>query len=257
MKKFLMAMVVAACALGAQADGDWQTTLAKVKNLSGDTGISGFVKREAPPYITGNFAEADRPAAPNLAMGRQPRERHVNKNGFYVVDHIQAETLSTDGHKVEIGDWIGGYFDENGAFVKGHEVKTLFGMPYGVGQLIMIPLCLIMMYLAIVKGFEPLLLLPIGFGGLLANCPLAGVTAPAMMHDGVITFLALEGVRNDAVKYTRAYMVLQGLKIILSVLVVAIYGFFNRELLLPFLVIFGVFFMIYLVFEAIALTKLK
>ena len=74
---------------------------------------------------------------------------------------------------------------------------------------------------------------------------------------GVITFLALEGVRNDAVKYTRAYMVLQGLKIILSVLVVAIYGFFNRELLLPFLVIFGVFFMIYLVFEAIALTKLK
>ena len=73
----------------------------------------------------------------------------------------------------------------------------------------------------------------------------------------MITFLALEGVRNDAVKYTRAYMVLQGLKIILSVLVVAIYGFFNRELLLPFLVIFGVFFMIYLVFEAIALTKLK
>ncbi|MCR5413650.1 MAG: sodium ion-translocating decarboxylase subunit beta [Kiritimatiellae bacterium] len=62
-------------------------------------------------------------------------------------------------------------------------------MPYGVGQLIMIPLCLIMIYLAIVKGFEPLLLLPIGFGGLLANCPLAGVTAPAMMHDGVIAFL--------------------------------------------------------------------
>ena len=69
-------------------------------------------------------------------------------------------------------------------------VKTLFGMPYGVGQLIMIPLCLVMMYLAIVKGFEPLLLLPIGFGGLLANCPLSGVTAPAMMHDGVISFLA-------------------------------------------------------------------
>ena len=190
MKRLLMAFAVAACALGAQAEGNWQDTLAKVKNLAGDTGISGFVRREAPAYITGNFAEADRPAAPNLAMGRQPRENHVNKNGFYVVDYIQAETLSTDGHKVKLGDWIGGYFDDKGAFVKGHEVKTLFGMPYGVGQLIMIPLCLIMMYLAIVKGFEPLLLLPIGFGGLLANCPLAGVTAPAMMHDGVITFLA-------------------------------------------------------------------
>ncbi|MBR3821864.1 MAG: sodium ion-translocating decarboxylase subunit beta, partial [Kiritimatiellae bacterium] len=62
-------------------------------------------------------------------------------------------------------------------------------MPYGVGQLIMIPVCLILMYLAIVKGFEPLLLLPIGFGGLLANCPLSGVTMPAMMHSGVISFL--------------------------------------------------------------------
>ncbi|MBR5695833.1 MAG: hypothetical protein IKX43_06345 [Paludibacteraceae bacterium] len=74
---------------------------------------------------------------------------------------------------------------------------------------------------------------------------------------GVVTFLALESLRKDAVKYTRAYMVLQGLKFILSLLVVIVYGFFNREQLLPFLVIFGVFFMIYLVFEAIALTKLK
>ena len=57
-------------------------------------------------------------------------------------------------------------------------MKTLFGIPYGVGQLIMIPICLVLMYLAIVKGFEPLWLLPIGFGGLLANCPLSGIVAP-------------------------------------------------------------------------------
>ena len=197
MKKILFALLVAAGAVAvtrpAVADGAapaWRDTLAKVKNLSADTGISGFMKKEAPAYITGNFSEADRPAAPDLTRGRQPRENHVNRNGFYVVDPIQVETLSKEGHEVKLGDWIGGYFDEVGNFVRGHEVKTLFGMPYGVGQLIMIPLCLIMMYLAIVKGFEPLLLLPIGFGGLLANCPLAGVTAPAMMHDGVITFLA-------------------------------------------------------------------
>ena len=35
MKKLLMAMIVAACALGAQAEGNWQDTLAKVKNLAG------------------------------------------------------------------------------------------------------------------------------------------------------------------------------------------------------------------------------
>ena len=190
MNRALLAILLATFALGASADGNWRTTLAKVKNLTGDTGISGFIKKEAPAYITGNFAPEDRPPAPALAPVRQLREKHVNKNGFYVVDHIQVATLSTEHHKAKIGDWVGGYFDENGAFVKGHEVKTLFGMPYGVGQLIMIPLCLLMIYLAIVKGFEPLLLLPIGFGGLLANCPLAGVTAPAMMHDGVISFLA-------------------------------------------------------------------
>ena len=195
MKKIITTLLfAAACALGAfagegAATPAWEATLAKVKNLAGDTGISGFVRKEAPAYITGNFAEADRPAAPDFSKPLAPAAEYANKNGFWVTDDAQAKAYSTSKHTVKKGDWIGGYFDENGAFVAGHEVKTLFGMPYGVGQLIMIPLCLVMMYLAIVKGFEPLLLLPIGFGGLLANCPLAGVTAPAMMHDGVISFL--------------------------------------------------------------------
>ncbi len=54
-------------------------------------------------------------------------------------------------------------------------------MPYGVAQMVMIPICLILIYLALVKEFEPLLLLPIGFGGLLANVPNAGITAPPLM----------------------------------------------------------------------------
>ena len=193
MKKILMAMLVAAGCFAAVAATDdvpaWKTTLAKVKNLPSETGIAGFMKKEAPAYITGNFAEADRPAAPDFTKPLAPAAEYANKNGFWVTTDAQAKSFSTSKHTVKKGDWVGGYFDDNGRFVAGHEVKTLFGMPYGVGQLIMIPLCLIMMYLAIVKGFEPLLLLPIGFGGLLANCPLAGVTAPAMMHDGVISFL--------------------------------------------------------------------
>ncbi len=172
MKKFLMTVLVAACAVFAQA-GDtcvnkepaWKTTLEKVKNLVSETGIYGFMSKEAPAYITGNFSEKDRP---DLSKGQR-----ANRNGYFDKD----------------GKWHGGYFDESGAFHEGHKVDMLFGMPYGFGQLIMIPLCLIMLYLAIVKGFEPLLLLPIGFGGLLANCPLAGVAAPAVMHSGTIAFL--------------------------------------------------------------------
>ncbi|MDR2430646.1 MAG: sodium ion-translocating decarboxylase subunit beta [Candidatus Margulisbacteria bacterium] len=42
-------------------------------------------------------------------------------------------------------------------------------------NLLMIGICFVLLYLAIVRGFEPLLLVPIGFGGLLSNIPLAGI----------------------------------------------------------------------------------
>jgi len=43
------------------------------------------------------------------------------------------------------------------------------------GRIIMIFVVFLLFYLAIKKGFEPLLLLPIAFGGLLANIPMAGI----------------------------------------------------------------------------------
>lgn len=43
------------------------------------------------------------------------------------------------------------------------------------GQIIMILVSFVLLYLAIRKDFEPLLLIPIGFGMLLANLPLAGL----------------------------------------------------------------------------------
>ncbi len=147
-------------------EGNWLTMVGKLKDLSGETGVAGFLEKNAPAFMTGDFDEKDRPA--------EKKPLAANRNGYYDKDLV----------------WHGGYFDEAGTFVAGHEVKTLFSMPYGLGQLMMIPICLILLYLAIVKGFEPLLLLPIGFGGLLANCPLSGITTPAMMHDGVISFLA-------------------------------------------------------------------
>ncbi|MBL4826471.1 MAG: sodium ion-translocating decarboxylase subunit beta [Spongiibacteraceae bacterium] len=43
------------------------------------------------------------------------------------------------------------------------------------GQCVMIIIGLLLLYLAIKRGFEPLLLVPIGFGGILANIPGAGL----------------------------------------------------------------------------------
>lgn len=61
------------------------------------------------------------------------------------------------------------------------------------GQLIMMAICLVLLFLAIRKGFEPLLLVPIGFGGLLANIPGAGLAFSAVenaLHSGDPTALA-------------------------------------------------------------------
>lgn len=48
------------------------------------------------------------------------------------------------------------------------------------GQVIMIAVGLLLLYLAIRKNFEPLLLVPIGFGGILANIPEAGLAFSAV-----------------------------------------------------------------------------
>ena len=48
------------------------------------------------------------------------------------------------------------------------------------GQLVMLVVGLGLLYLAIVKKFEPLLLVPIGFGGILANIPEAGLAFSAV-----------------------------------------------------------------------------
>lgn len=56
-----------------------------------------------------------------------------------------------------------------------------------LGELAMIGIGLLLLYLAIVRKFEPLLLLPIGFGGILANIPGTGLTDPGGMLDAFYT----------------------------------------------------------------------
>ncbi len=65
-------------------------------------------------------------------------------------------------------------------------------MPTGIGQLVMIGVCLILLYLGIAKKFEPLLLVPIAFGGILANIPFAGLTE----EGGLLWILYHMGIEN-------------------------------------------------------------
>jgi oxaloacetate decarboxylase beta subunit len=62
------------------------------------------------------------------------------------------------------------------------------------GQVAMLVVCLVLLYLGIVKKFEPLLLVTIGFGGLLSNIPGAGIAEP-----GGLLYLSYEvGIKTGA-----------------------------------------------------------
>jgi oxaloacetate decarboxylase beta subunit len=66
----------------------------------------------------------------------------------------------------------------------------LYNFTYG--QVAMIVVGGLLIYLAISKGFEPLLLIPIGFGGILANIPIAEIAGP----DGLLGILYHAGIET-------------------------------------------------------------
>ena len=56
-----------------------------------------------------------------------------------------------------------------------------------IGTPLMITIACVLLYLAIVKQFEPLLLLPIAFGMLLSNLPMFANSGAIMMHPEFFT----------------------------------------------------------------------
>ena len=63
---------------------------------------------------------------------------------------------------------------------------------FTLGQIIMITVGGVLIYLAVSRNFEPLLLIPIGFGGILANIPLAGISGP----EGLLGILYSMGIET-------------------------------------------------------------
>ena len=64
---------------------------------------------------------------------------------------------------------------------------------FTLGNAVMIAVALVLIYLAVFKEMEPVLLLPIGFGCLLANIPLAGMTAA----EGMMGVLYKAGIATE------------------------------------------------------------
>ncbi|PCJ52450.1 MAG: glutaconyl-CoA decarboxylase subunit beta [Planctomycetota bacterium] len=63
----------------------------------------------------------------------------------------------------------------------------------GYGRFIMIGIGCLLLYLAISKGFEPLLLVPMGFGAIMANIPFAGISSAP---DGLLFLVYHVGIET-------------------------------------------------------------
>jgi len=63
---------------------------------------------------------------------------------------------------------------------------------FTLGQVSMIAVGLLLLYLAIGRRFEPLLLVPIGFGAILSNIPIAGISGP----DGMLGMIYSVGIET-------------------------------------------------------------
>lgn len=104
-------------------------------------------------------------------------------------------------HSKTMSELVESFYDTTGikALIQPHAgVKDSHGLEMTLfaqsgGRVIMIIICFLLFYLAIKKGFEPLLLIPIGFGGLLANIPIANMAGP----DGMLGIIYDMGITNQ------------------------------------------------------------
>ena len=110
--------------------------------------------------------------------------------------------FEADFESKSVGRLVQDFFTTTGlyAMVKPkHEIRTIGGKQVDIawyeswGRVIMFGIVFLLFYLAIAKGFEPLLLLPIAFGGLLANIPIANMTG----EHGMLGIIYNMGIANE------------------------------------------------------------
>ncbi len=97
------------------------------------------------------------------------------------MSHDSVSNAEVGGNRLAgWGDSLAGLWKSTGLYDIIRQTSADFSTTWilGLGRVMMMLVALVLIYLAVVKEFEPLLLLPIGFGALLANIPVAGISGP-------------------------------------------------------------------------------
>jgi len=127
-------------------------------------------------------SEHTAPAAPSAEVETEYKAKTINELlvSFWETTGINAIIDLNDGEKTS---------EPKGPAYE----KEMNWFESSLGRIIMILLVFILFYLAIAKNFEPLLLIPIAFGGLLANIPLAGMGG----EHGMLGIIYNMGIANE------------------------------------------------------------
>ncbi len=109
---------------------------------------------------------------------------------------LHGSTVHGEGVKElpGFGEMAGNLWHSTGIYNLWKQTFSSFGDTWalGLGRLLMMIVSLVLIYLAIFKQFEPLLLLPIGFGALLSNIPVANIAGP----EGLLGILYNMGIET-------------------------------------------------------------
>ena len=114
---------------------------------------------------------------------------------------VDADAQSEEYQSKSMTQLIGSFYQTTGLSailspkegVKDSHGKDMSIFAQSSGRVIMILICFLLFYLAIKKGFEPLLLIPIGFGGILANIPIANIAG----DHGMLGIIYNMGIANE------------------------------------------------------------
>jgi oxaloacetate decarboxylase beta subunit len=130
-------------------------------------------------------AEADEVTTTHQEQSTEKKEYHSKS-----ISELGVSFLETTGIYAIVNTDDGEMSADPAGESKEH---VLSGFESSFGRIIMILIVFVLFYLAIAKGFEPLLLIPIAFGGLLANIPLAHMAGP----EGMLGVIYNMGIANE------------------------------------------------------------
>ncbi|MBQ7403531.1 MAG: sodium ion-translocating decarboxylase subunit beta [Lentisphaeria bacterium] len=116
---------------------------------------------------------------------------------YFAPEILSHDSVKEGGSAKTLGpmkDLLWGLWESTGLYDVIAQTRADFGNTWllGLGRVLMMLVGILLLYLAVVKEFEPLLLLPIGFGAILSNIPVAAISGP----DGLLGMVYNVGIES-------------------------------------------------------------